>query len=273
MAGTRKRSGCAPGSTPASTRRAARSSPAPRRASRPSPAIACPACPAAAQMMQLDLAGIAVSAGSACSSGSLKTSHVLTAMGMAEEEAREVIRVSFGPHDRRERHRRLARRMAHALRAPPRRVTIYLDYQATTPLAPEARGGDAALARGEVRQSAQPAPARPRGRGGGRGGARAGARRRSAAASGRLYFTSGATEAANWALKGAAAPARAIVTLATEHACVLDTVEWLARQGLRGRHPAGRRRTASSTSTSSTERVDRAAPASSPRCWSTTRSA
>lgn len=62
--------------------------------------IACyrmPGVPAAAQMMQLDLAGIAVSAGSACSSGSLKTSHVLTAMGMSEAEARETIRVSFGP--------------------------------------------------------------------------------------------------------------------------------------------------------------------------------
>jgi cysteine desulfurase len=62
--------------------------------------IACyrmPGVAAASQMMQLDLAGIAVSAGSACSSGSLKTSHVLTAMGMTEEEAREVIRVSFGP--------------------------------------------------------------------------------------------------------------------------------------------------------------------------------
>jgi cysteine desulfurase len=50
-----------------------------------------------------------------------------------------------------------------------------------------------------------------------------------------LYFTSGATEAANWALKGAAArlPAgrRRIVTLATEHACVLDTVAYLGRQG------------------------------------------
>lgn len=59
-----------------------------------------PGVPAAAQMMQLDLAGIAVSAGSACSSGSLKTSHVLLAMGMAEEESREVIRVSFGPQTR-----------------------------------------------------------------------------------------------------------------------------------------------------------------------------
>ena len=56
-----------------------------------------PGVPAAAQMMQLDLAGIAVSAGSACSSGSLKTSHVLLAMGMDEATAREVIRVSFGP--------------------------------------------------------------------------------------------------------------------------------------------------------------------------------
>ena len=56
-----------------------------------------PGVPAASQMVQLDLAGIAVSAGSACSSGSLKTSHVLLAMGMSEEEAREVIRVSFGP--------------------------------------------------------------------------------------------------------------------------------------------------------------------------------
>jgi cysteine desulfurase len=55
-----------------------------------------PGVPGAAQMMQLDLAGIAVSAGSACSSGSLKTSHVLTAMGWSEEAAREVIRVSFG---------------------------------------------------------------------------------------------------------------------------------------------------------------------------------
>ncbi|MGQ0559571.1 MAG: cysteine desulfurase family protein [Sphingosinicella sp.] len=55
-----------------------------------------PGVPAAAQMMQFDLAGISVSAGSACSSGSLKTSHVLLAMGHDEEQAREVIRISFG---------------------------------------------------------------------------------------------------------------------------------------------------------------------------------
>jgi cysteine desulfurase len=43
------------------------------------------------------MAGIAVSAGSACSSGSVRPSHVLAAMGWGEAAAREVIRVSFGP--------------------------------------------------------------------------------------------------------------------------------------------------------------------------------
>lgn len=48
----------------------------------------------AAQLIRFDGAGIAVSAGSACSSGSLKASHVLTAMGV--ERLNEVIRVSIG---------------------------------------------------------------------------------------------------------------------------------------------------------------------------------
>ena len=48
-------------------------------------------------MIQFDIAGIAVSAGSACSSGSLRPSHVLGAMDWSDEAAREVIRVSFGP--------------------------------------------------------------------------------------------------------------------------------------------------------------------------------
>lgn len=55
-----------------------------------------PGVAAAAQLIQFDLAGIAVSAGSACSSGSLKTSHVLAALGWGEAAAGEVIRVSFG---------------------------------------------------------------------------------------------------------------------------------------------------------------------------------
>jgi cysteine desulfurase len=52
---------------------------------------------ASAQLIQLDLAGISVSAGSACSSGTLKSSHVLAAMGWGEADASEVIRASFGP--------------------------------------------------------------------------------------------------------------------------------------------------------------------------------
>jgi cysteine desulfurase len=55
-----------------------------------------PGVASAAQLIRFDLAGIAVSAGSACASGSLKPSHVLAAMGWAEPAAREVVRVSFG---------------------------------------------------------------------------------------------------------------------------------------------------------------------------------
>jgi len=53
---------------------------------------------AQAQLIRFDMAGIAVSAGSACSSGSLRTSHVLAAMGWSESAASQVIRVSIG-HD------------------------------------------------------------------------------------------------------------------------------------------------------------------------------
>ena len=58
---------------------------------------AMPGLASSSQLVQLDLAGIAVSAGSACSSGSMKPSAVLEAMGSPAEIASCFIRVSFGP--------------------------------------------------------------------------------------------------------------------------------------------------------------------------------
>lgn len=103
---------------------------------------------------------------------------------------------------------------------------IYLDYQATTPLAPEVfdamvpwlrdqhanphsthRAGRAAKAAVEVARE-QVAALLPPG--------------------GTLAFTSGATESLNWAIKGTTGP---IVTLATEHAAVLETVAAERRRG------------------------------------------
>ena len=47
-------------------------------------------------VMALDLAGYAISAGSACSSGKVKPSHVALAMGYGEEIAKSAIRISLG---------------------------------------------------------------------------------------------------------------------------------------------------------------------------------
>ena len=49
------------------------------------------------QVMQMDLAGFAVSSGSACSSGKVKTPRVLRAMGLSDELAEGALRVSLGP--------------------------------------------------------------------------------------------------------------------------------------------------------------------------------
>jgi cysteine desulfurase len=49
------------------------------------------------QVMAMDLAGFAVSAGSACSSGKVRASRVLTAMGFDDALAAQAIRVSLGP--------------------------------------------------------------------------------------------------------------------------------------------------------------------------------
>ncbi len=105
---------------------------------------------------------------------------------------------------------------------------IYLDYQATTPLAPEAR--DAMLPWLTGDGSANPHSSHIAGR-----AAKAAvehAREQVASllpAGGNVYFTSGATEAANWALQGIAGKG-GVVLPATEHACVRDTALFLREQ-------------------------------------------
>ncbi len=103
----------------------------------------------------------------------------------------------------------------------------YLDYQATTPLAPEAL---AAMLPWLESQHANPHSPHREGR---RAKAAVEVARDQVAQrlppGGRVAFTGGATEALNWAIKGATGP---IVTLATEHAAVLDTV---AAEAARGR--------------------------------------
>ena len=108
---------------------------------------------------------------------------------------------------------------------------IYLDYQATTPVGPEV----AAAMRPWIEEKfANPhAPSRW-----GREAAAAIEVARGQVAAhcppGRLVFTSGATEALNWALKGVfeTSERRKLVTVATEHAAVLDTAEWLEGRGV-----------------------------------------
>ncbi len=58
--------------------------------------IALPGASAETIVIALDLAGVAVSAGAACSSGKVGASHVLEAMGVAPARARAAIRVSLG---------------------------------------------------------------------------------------------------------------------------------------------------------------------------------
>ena len=58
--------------------------------------LAVPGTKAETLVIGLDLAGVAVSAGSACSSGKVEASHVLSAMGLSQELAQGAIRVSLG---------------------------------------------------------------------------------------------------------------------------------------------------------------------------------
>jgi cysteine desulfurase len=109
---------------------------------------------------------------------------------------------------------------------PGARRMIYLDYQATTPLAPEARA--AMLPYLDDKFGNPHSPHRM-----GREAAAAVEVAREQVASlmpegGRVAFTSGATEALNWAIKGTKGP---IVTVATEHAAVLDSVRAAGQAG------------------------------------------
>ena len=52
-----------------------------------------------ALVIALDLKGVAVSTGAACSSGAIEPSHVLTAMGLTPDQARSSIRFSLGKHN------------------------------------------------------------------------------------------------------------------------------------------------------------------------------
>jgi cysteine desulfurase len=116
---------------------------------------------------------------------------------------------------------------------------IYLDYQATTPVAPEVAKAMAPWIEEKFANPHSPS----------RWGSEAAAaievaRKRLEEAiglkGGSVAFTGSATEALNWALKGTVEAARAkakpgrnrIITVATEHAAVLDTCEWLAAQGV-----------------------------------------
>lgn len=113
-------------------------------------------------------------------------------------------------------------------------MPIYLDYAATTPVDPAVK---AAMAPWTAERFGNPAS--PHRWGYEADAAVAVARGQIAALLGvaaeEIVFTGGATESVNWALKGvmlAAAPGRRrLVTLATEHSCVLETARWLESIG------------------------------------------
>jgi cysteine desulfurase len=104
---------------------------------------------------------------------------------------------------------------------------IYLDYQATTPLAPEAFAAmEPWLKDGFANPHSAHAPGRA-------AAAAVEVAREQVAAllpiGGRVIFTSGATEAINLAIKGCGLP---VAASATEHAAVLDCVEYLGGEVL-----------------------------------------
>ena len=233
------------GSRMASRQPAAWSSPRRARGSPPSAPIALPGASSASLLVQFDLAGIAVSAGSACSSGKMKESACARRRWASPPEVADgFLRISFGPRTSEADVDAFLAEWRRIARARGQGRMIYLDYQATTPVAPEVAaamrpwieekfanphspsrwGREAAaaieVAREQVEQAHRAAGRharlhRQRDRGaqlGAQGDGRDGSRR----------------------------PQR-IVTVATEHAAVLDTCEWLEGQGVEVDRPAGRR--------------------------------
>ena len=84
--------------------------------------FAAPGWKAETQVMRMDLAGFAISAGSACSSGKVRAGRTLAAMGFAPEVALSAVRVSIGPATRRDEALAFAEAWADGLRRFRRRA-------------------------------------------------------------------------------------------------------------------------------------------------------
>ncbi len=81
-------------------------------------AVALPGVPAELLVIRLDLEGVMVSAGSACSSGRVRRSHVLEAMGLPPDLAGSTVRVSLGPATSEEELARAVDAFARVARDP-----------------------------------------------------------------------------------------------------------------------------------------------------------
>lgn len=78
--------------------------------------LGIPGCDPGALLVFLDMEGVAVSAGSACSSGSVEASPVLEAMGLVRDEAYATLRFSLGPETTAEEVERAAEAAVKACR-------------------------------------------------------------------------------------------------------------------------------------------------------------